>query len=49
MKQKCPKCNGSGDMGFTAPVRCNVCSGTGMVELSKIDEKTYLEKGEKKF
>ncbi len=26
----CSKCNGSGDIGFTISMRCNVCSGTGL-------------------
>ena len=26
----CEKCKGTGDMGFTYPTRCNICSGTGI-------------------
>ena len=36
----CSKCNGSGDMGLIASSKCNVCSGTGNVELN--DGQTLL-------
>lgn len=29
-KLVCKKCNGSGDMGFTVSMRCNICSGAGV-------------------
>lgn len=33
MRAKCPRCNGSGDMGVMSACRCNRCGGTGVLLL----------------
>ncbi len=40
----CTKCNGTGDMGFTTPQRCNRCSGSGR---RKIDFKKLIADAKK--
>jgi len=30
----CKKCNGTGDMGLFVSSRCNICKGTGKIEIN---------------
>lgn len=43
MSVKCPKCSGTGNMGFTSSVRCRLCGGTGQLVLSELADTLLYE------
>ena len=43
MRVECLKCEGSGNIGVLAPLRCPVCSGKGELNLEQLPEMVLYE------